>query len=177
MVSRYWASSPQWKFNGDPDAGLGYCGWDYCAPYDVKRLFYQIPTTKFAGRTILSAEFVVRETHAASCQNREVQLWRTKGISSSTTWNSQNNSDFWIDRLKTLSFAYGADGCAAADAEFDVKDAVATAAAKKWSTHHPRHAGAATRTTATPGSGSRTTPTCGCGTTAHRPRSPSPSSP
>ncbi|MFI1925309.1 LamG domain-containing protein [Streptomyces sp. NPDC020377] len=134
MVSRYWASSPQWKFNGESDAGLGYCGWDYCAPYDVKRLFYQIPTTKFAGRTILSAEFVVRETHAASCDKREVQLWRTKGISSSTTWNSQNNSDFWIDRLKTLSFAYGADGCAAADAEFDVKDAVATAAAKKWST-------------------------------------------
>ncbi|MFF4834314.1 LamG-like jellyroll fold domain-containing protein [Streptomyces sp. NPDC001315] len=134
MVSRYWASSPQWKFNGDSDAGLGYCGWDYCAPYDVKRLFYQIPTTKFAGRTILSAEFVVRETHAASCEKREVQLWRTKGISSSTTWNSQDNSDFWIDRLKTLSFAYGYDGCAAADAEFDVKDAVATAAAKKWST-------------------------------------------
>ncbi|WP_319335344.1 LamG domain-containing protein [Streptomyces sp. NY05-11A] len=133
MVSRYWASSPQWKFNGDPDAGLGYCGWDYCAPYDVKRLFYQIPTTKFAGRTVLSAEFVVRETHAASCQKREVQLWRTKGISSSTTWNSQDNSDFWIDRLKTVSFAYGADGCAAADAEFDVKDAIADAAAKKWS--------------------------------------------
>ncbi|MGY4928687.1 LamG-like jellyroll fold domain-containing protein [Streptomyces sp. 900105755] len=134
MVSRYWASSPQWKFNGDSDAGLGYCGWDYCAPYDVKRLFYQIPTTKFAGRSILSAEFVVHETHAASCQKREVQLWRTKPISSSTTWNSQDNSDFWIGRLRTLSFAYGSDGCAAADAEFDVKDAVATAAAKKWPT-------------------------------------------
>ncbi|MER6270534.1 LamG-like jellyroll fold domain-containing protein [Streptomyces sp900105755] len=134
MVSRYWAGSPQWKFNGDSDAGLGYCGWDYCAPYDVKRLFYQIPTTKFAGRSILSAEFVVHETHAASCQKREVQLWRTKPISSSTTWNSQDNSDFWIGRLRTLSFAYGSDGCAAADAEFDVKDAVATAAAKKWST-------------------------------------------
>ncbi|MFJ4810442.1 LamG domain-containing protein [Streptomyces longwoodensis] len=134
MASRYWAGSPQWKFNGDPDAGLGYCGWDYCAPYDVKRLFYQIPTTKFAGRTILSAEFVVRETHAASCQKREVQLWRTKAISSATTWNSQNASDFWLERLKTLSFAYGFDGCASADAEFDVKDTVALAAAKKWPT-------------------------------------------
>ncbi|MET8976252.1 LamG domain-containing protein [Streptomyces sp. NPDC004539] len=133
MASRYWASSPQWKFNGASDAGLGYCGWDYCAPQDVKRLFYQIPTTKFAGRTILSAEFVVRETHAASCQKREVQLWRTKGISSATTWNSQNISGFWIERLKTLSFAYGFDGCAAADAEFDVKNVIATAAANKWS--------------------------------------------
>ncbi|MFI1399559.1 LamG-like jellyroll fold domain-containing protein [Streptomyces sp. NPDC020681] len=132
MASRYWASSPQWKFNGNSDAGLGYCGWSYCAPYDVKRLFYRIPTTKFAGRTILSAEFVVRETHAASCENREVQLWRTKGISSSTTWNSQDSSDFWLDHIQTRSFAHGYDGCASADAEFDVKGAVATAAAKNW---------------------------------------------
>ncbi|WP_363325569.1 LamG domain-containing protein [uncultured Streptomyces sp.] len=133
MASRYWASSPQWKFNGESDAGLGYCGWAYCAPYDVKRLFYQIPTTRFAGRTILSAEFVVRETYAASCDNREVQIWRTKGINSSTTWNSQNASGFWADHLQTRSFAHGYDGCAAADAEFDVKSAVAQAAAAKWS--------------------------------------------
>lgn len=134
MASRYWDSSPQWKFNGDPDAGLGYCGWDYCAPQDVKRLFYQVPTTKYAGRSILKAEFTVRETHAASCQAREVQLWRTKGINSSTTWNSQNASGFWIDRLETRSFAYGFDGCASADAEFNVKGVVAQAAANKWPT-------------------------------------------
>ncbi|MFF4162162.1 LamG-like jellyroll fold domain-containing protein [Streptomyces sp. NPDC001741] len=134
MASKYWDSSPQWKFNGDPDAGLGYCGWNYCMPYDTKRLFYQIPTTKFAGRSILSAEFVVRETHAASCDAREVQLWRTKGINSGTTWNSQNASGFWVDHLQTRSFAHGHDGCAAADAEFDVKGAVAQAAAGKWPT-------------------------------------------
>ncbi|MEX3100450.1 MULTISPECIES: LamG domain-containing protein [unclassified Streptomyces] len=133
MASRYWASSPQWKFNGDPDAGLGYCGWNYCNPQDVKRLFYQIPTTKFAGRSILSAEFVVPETHAASCQAREVQLWRTKGINSATTWNTQNASGFWIDHLQTRSFAHGFEGCASAAAEFDVKNVVAQAAAKKWS--------------------------------------------
>ncbi|MGI5397100.1 LamG-like jellyroll fold domain-containing protein [Streptomyces sp. CA-251251] len=133
MASKYWASSPQWKFNGDPDAGLGYCGWNYCQPQDTKRLFYQIPTTRFAGRSILSAEFVVRETHAASCQAREVQLWRTRGINSGTTWNSQNASGFWVDHLQTRSFAHGFDGCAAADAEFDVKGAVAQAAAGKWS--------------------------------------------
>ncbi|MFI2429103.1 LamG-like jellyroll fold domain-containing protein [Streptomyces sp. NPDC018955] len=134
MASKYWASSPQWKFNGESDAGLGYCGWAYCKPYDTKRLFYQIPTSRFAGKSILSAEFVVRETHAASCTKREVQLWRTKGISSSTTWNTQNASGFWIDHIENRSFAYGYDGCAAADAEFDVKGMVARAAAGKWPT-------------------------------------------
>ncbi|MFE4822175.1 LamG-like jellyroll fold domain-containing protein [Streptomyces sp. NPDC056704] len=134
MASKYWASSPQWKFNFDSDAGLGYCNWSYCAPYDTKRLFYRIPTSKFAGRTVLQAEFVVRNTWSASCSARGVELWRTKDISSSTTWNSQDNDAFWIDHLKTESFAYGYTGCAAKDAEFDVKSAVQQAADKKWST-------------------------------------------
>ncbi|MFE1861319.1 LamG-like jellyroll fold domain-containing protein [Streptomyces anandii] len=133
MASKYWASSPQWKFNGENNAGLGYCGWYYCQPYDTKRLFYQIPTSKFAGKSILSAEFVVRNVWSASCSARGVQLWLTKPISSSTTWDSQNASGFWVDQLKTESFAYGYEGCSAKDAEFDVKSAVQKAADGKWS--------------------------------------------
>ncbi|MFE0692538.1 LamG-like jellyroll fold domain-containing protein [Streptomyces sp. NPDC058869] len=134
MASKYWASSPQWKFNGKVDAGLGYCGWAGCQPQDTKRLFYRLPTSTFAGKTILSAEFVVRNVHSASCSARGVQLWRTKGISSATTWNSQTASGFWIDHLKTESFAYGYTGCSAKDAEFNVKSAVQEAANNKWST-------------------------------------------
>ncbi|WP_432066462.1 LamG-like jellyroll fold domain-containing protein [Streptomyces sp. C10-9-1] len=134
MVSKYWASSPQWKFNGKSDSGLGYCGWAYCKPYDTKRLFYRVPTSKYAGRTILSAEFVVRNTWSASCSKREVELWRTKDISSSTTWNSQNASGFWIKQLRSSSFAYGYSGCASKDAEFDVKAAVQEAANGRWPT-------------------------------------------
>ncbi|WP_237502577.1 LamG-like jellyroll fold domain-containing protein [Streptomyces sp. SID8374] len=134
MASAYWASSPQWKFNGDPDAGLGYCNWAYCAPHDTKRLFYQISVSQFAGRSILSAEFVVRNTWSASCSARGVELWTTKGISSSTTWNSQQASGFWIERLASESFAHGYTGCAAKDAEFNVKAAVQRAANSKSST-------------------------------------------
>ncbi|MBB1243900.1 LamG domain-containing protein [Streptomyces durbertensis] len=134
MASKYWANSPQWKFNGDPDAGMGFCGWAYCQPEDTKRLFYRIPTSKFAGKSVLSAEFVVRNVHSASCEARGVQLWRTKDINSSTTWNSQNASGFWINQLASRSFAHGYTGCAAKDAEFNVKSAVQEAADKKWST-------------------------------------------
>ncbi len=134
MASKYWASSPQWKFNGASDAGMGFCDWAHCAPSDTKRLFYQFPVSKFAGKSVLSAEFVVRNTSSASCNARGVQLWRTKGISSSTTWNSQNASGFWIDHLATESFAHGYDGCAAKDAEFSVRAAVQQAADKRWST-------------------------------------------
>ncbi|MEV5439525.1 LamG-like jellyroll fold domain-containing protein [Streptomyces sp. NPDC052682] len=134
MASKYWASSPQWKFNGESDAGMGYCGWYYCQPYDTKRLFYRIPVSAFAGRTILSAEFVVRETWAASCSARTVELWSTDDISTSTTWNSQNASGFWNSKLGSKSFAYGFSGCSAADAEFNVKSAVQAAADAKKST-------------------------------------------
>ncbi|WP_443062774.1 LamG-like jellyroll fold domain-containing protein [Streptomyces sp. NBC_00390] len=128
MASKYWAGSPQWKFNGDSDAGLGYCNWSYCAPHDTKRLFYQIPVSRYAGKSILSAEFVVRNTWSASCSDRTVELWETKPISSSTTWNSQNAAGFWVKELASKSFAYGFTGCGARDAEFDVKAAVQAAA-------------------------------------------------
>ncbi|MFD7288271.1 LamG-like jellyroll fold domain-containing protein [Streptomyces sp. NPDC059863] len=128
MASKYWASAPQWRFNGNSDSGLGYCNWSYCQPNDTKRLFYEIPTSKFAGKTILSAEFVVRNTWSASCSARSVELWRTDDISSLTTWNSQNEPGFWIKHLRSESFAYGYEGCSAKDAEFDVKSAVQEAA-------------------------------------------------
>ncbi|MEU9126303.1 LamG-like jellyroll fold domain-containing protein [Streptomyces sp. NPDC048506] len=134
MASKYWASSPQWKFNGDHDAGLGYCNWNYCQPNDTKRLFYQISTSAFAGKSILSAEFVVRNTWSASCSKREVELWRTKPISTSTTWNSQNESGFWQKHLASDSFAYGYEGCTAKDGEFGVRSAVQEAADSKWPT-------------------------------------------
>ncbi|MGK5530899.1 LamG-like jellyroll fold domain-containing protein [Streptomyces sp. URMC 129] len=134
MASRYWHDSPQWLFNGENNAGLGYCGWDGCMPKDLKRLFYRVPTSRFADTDILSAEFVVPNVHSASCTAREVQLWRTRGISSSTTWDSQNASGFWVDHLDTRSFAHGWDGCAAQDAEFDVTSAVQQAADGRWST-------------------------------------------
>nr|WP_260693760.1 LamG domain-containing protein [Streptomyces sp. BHT-5-2] len=134
MASKYWASSPQWKFNGDPDAGLGYCNWNYCRPNDTKRLFYQIPTSAFAGKSILKAEFVVRNTWSASCSTRKVELWRTRPIDSDTTWNSQNAAGFWQKHLDTGDFAYGYEGCAAKDAEFGVQAAVQEAADSGWPT-------------------------------------------
>ncbi|MER6194921.1 LamG-like jellyroll fold domain-containing protein [Streptomyces cyaneofuscatus] len=134
MASKYWAGSPQWRFNGESTAGMGFCGWDYCAPHDTKRLMYQISTSAFWGKSILSATFVVGSTWSASCAAKGVELWRTDDISSSTTWNSQTRSDFWIKKLATKSFAYGYDGCAAKNAEFDVKSTVQEAANGKWPT-------------------------------------------
>ncbi|TDC21845.1 LamG domain-containing protein [Streptomyces sp. 8K308] len=133
MVSRYWSSSPQWKFNGENNAGMGFCGWAYCQPQDLKRLFYQFPTSRYAGTEIVEAEFVVRNVWSASCTARDVEVWRTNGINSGTTWNTQTASGFWSEHLDTRSFAYGYEGCGARDAEFDIRDAVQDAADRAWS--------------------------------------------
>lgn len=132
MVSKYWASSPQYRFNGDPDSGVGDCDWTYCAPSDVKRLFYAFPTSKFAGKTILSATFVGHETGSASCTARPIELWRTSGFTSGTTWNS--SKDHWLDRLDTQTVAHGYTGCAASDVEFNAKTGVQYAAAHNSAT-------------------------------------------
>ncbi|RPK71489.1 tRNA(Glu)-specific nuclease WapA precursor [Streptomyces sp. ADI97-07] len=134
MASKYWANSPQWKFNGDSDAGMGYCNWTYCNPHDTKRLMYRIPTSRFAGKSILSAEFVVGNTWSASCTNKAVDLYQTKAISSSTTWNDIYDTGFFVKKLGSESFAYGHSGCAAKDAEFNVKSALQAAANAKTST-------------------------------------------
>ncbi|MFE0632519.1 LamG-like jellyroll fold domain-containing protein [Streptomyces sp. NPDC058864] len=136
FVSRYWASSPQWKFNGDSDSGMGYCSGDpRCKPEDVKRILYSVPTSRFAGKSIITAQFVVNETHSYSCTKSDVQLWRTKGMNSSTTWNSQNVSGYWVDLQQTLSEAKGASGdCPGGSVEFWAGRAVADAAANGWST-------------------------------------------
>ncbi|MGW1326327.1 LamG-like jellyroll fold domain-containing protein [Streptomyces antibioticus] len=128
MVSKYWAGSPQWRFNGKPDSGVGYCEWDYCAPYDTKRLFYKFPTSKFAGKSIISAQFIANETWSASCDGRSVELWRTKSFGSSTTWNS--SKDNWLDKLDSRDVAKGfSSSCPGGTVEFDATAGVKYAAA------------------------------------------------
>ncbi|WP_078900082.1 LamG-like jellyroll fold domain-containing protein [Streptomyces sp. SBT349] len=134
MVSRYWHDSPQWLFNGEDDAGMGYCDWTRCQPEDRKRLFYRMPVSRFAGTNVIEAQFQVPNVHSASCTATRVELYQTWSISSGTTWDSQDGNGFWAEHLDTRSFAYGHQNCAAKDAEFDVTAAVREAADTRRST-------------------------------------------
>ncbi len=136
MVSRAYPSSSFYQFDGKYDAGLGFCPPNFtgmqCAPNDAKRLLYQVPVTSFAGKSIDSAEFVVRETHAYNCTKQPVEFWRTKPLTKSTTWNTTTASGFWIDQMPTVWAAKGATAsCPDGDVEFNAKDAVVWAAANK----------------------------------------------
>ncbi|WP_168220820.1 LamG domain-containing protein [Streptomyces sp. RFCAC02] len=136
MVSSYHPNSSFFKFSGTE--GVGMCPYDYdygdCNYEDVKRLFYQFPTSRFAGKSIVSAEFVVRNTFSFNCTPQEVQLWRTRDVSAGTTWNKQLADGYWIDRLHTKDEAHGwGSDCPAGDIEFWAGRAVADAAEAGWS--------------------------------------------
>ncbi|MGW7386731.1 LamG-like jellyroll fold domain-containing protein [Streptomyces sp. NPDC054794] len=136
MVSRAYPNSDFYKFDGADDAGLGFCPPNFtglkCAPNDAKRLFYKLPVTSFAGKSITSAEFVVRETFAYNCVKQPVEFWRTKPLTSTTTWNDQKATGYWIDQMPTVTAAKGATAsCPDGDLEFNAKDAVVWAVANK----------------------------------------------
>ncbi|MER8186500.1 LamG-like jellyroll fold domain-containing protein [Kitasatospora sp. NPDC094015] len=143
-VSRYYASQAYWHFTYNStyvhDWGVGYCGdTSRCAPADVKRAFFQIPTSTFVGKQILSAEFGTYESHSWSCSPSNIELWSTGWVSSGTNWNSQNASGFWSRKLQTMSAAKGWSGsCPGGWLEFGgtsggVKDLVQDAANWGWS--------------------------------------------
>lgn len=136
MVSRAFPDSDFYKFDGADDSGLGFCPPNFtglkCAPNDAKRLFYKLPVTSFAGKSITSAEFVVRETFAYNCTKQPVEFWRTKPLTSTTSWNDQKAAGYWIDQMPTVTAAKGAtSACPDGDLEFNAKDAVVWAAANK----------------------------------------------
>jgi Concanavalin A-like lectin/glucanases superfamily len=131
-------SSGGWqRYNFSGTEGMGRCiyasysagGDPACGSTHTKRLFYRIPTSFFAGKTILSAQFTAWETHAYNCNNPTVvQLWRTKGFTTASTWSS--TSDNWVKHIDDRDVAY----CSSTPVEFNAKAAVVEAAAGKWST-------------------------------------------
>ncbi|MBO0609149.1 LamG domain-containing protein [Myceligenerans salitolerans] len=126
-----------WKFNGKSTQGLGTCtGWSDCPGGSTYRLMYQFDVSRFKGTRILSAEFVVKNTHSAVCSNHRVDLWRVGAINSSnTSWNKTSNSTFWKELIAHDSFHYGGNQStcnSAADAEFGIRDTVQQFADNRW---------------------------------------------
>ncbi|MFD1539856.1 LamG-like jellyroll fold domain-containing protein [Nonomuraea guangzhouensis] len=131
-------SSGGWEDHSFSDEGMGRCpislppAGAYCGSSHVKRLFYRMPTSRFAGKQILSAEFSVKETWAPSCDGRSVHIYRTTAFGKNSTWSS--TADNWADYLTYRDVAKGhSSSCPAGDVVFDVASAVKEAAKKGWS--------------------------------------------
>ncbi|MFD9046374.1 DNRLRE domain-containing protein [Streptomyces zaomyceticus] len=84
-------------------------------------------------KKIKSSTFRIKNVWSYSCTNKRVEVWLTGSISSSTTWNSQDNSSMWARQLdyKDESLGWGPD-CPGGNIAFDVTSAANDAVTKKW---------------------------------------------
>ncbi|SNR59168.1 LamG-like jellyroll fold domain-containing protein [Actinoplanes regularis] len=130
MVSKGYPNEAYSKFDGKAFEGVGECPvWSgECAGTGVKRLLFAIPTSAYAKKDILSAVFRITLYHTVDDSNaREVQLWDTNGITTTTTWANQPT---WNTKLASASPTKTTHSCSGVDpnVEFNVQGAVQNAA-------------------------------------------------
>ncbi|GAA2279292.1 VCBS repeat-containing protein [Streptomyces atrovirens] len=114
---------------GTSEARVGYESQDR----GLARSFWKMGiSSSIHGSTVLSASWKIKNTHSWSCtEPRQIELWLTGGISTSTTWNNQPS---WARQLDAKSYAHGNEkyGCDDAYVGYDVKSGAQDAANKKW---------------------------------------------
>ncbi|MFJ8113923.1 FG-GAP-like repeat-containing protein [Streptomyces sp. NPDC096132] len=113
---------------GTTEARVGY----ESDTWGTARSFFRLKLKKaIKGATVKSATVKVLETHSWSCSARQVELWHTGGISSSTTWNNQPS---WKTLITEQSFAHGwkSSSCPDAYVNFSIKALAQSAADGGW---------------------------------------------
>jgi hypothetical protein len=130
MVSKGYENEAYPKFDGKSHEGVGECPVSSgdCFGTGVKRLFFAIPTSAYAKKDILSADFRITLYHTADdSKARKVQLWDTNGITTGTTWSKQPK---WNSEISSASPTKTTHSCSGVDpnVEFNVAGALRTAA-------------------------------------------------
>ncbi|MDI5936847.1 DNRLRE domain-containing protein [Micromonospora sp. PTRAS2] len=116
------------NFNsGTSDARVGY---DEDTPLTTRSFWRMGFDSKIKGTVVSEAGFRVLNNHSWSCTAREMQLWLTGAISSSSTWQKQ---PAWESVQQKRSFAHGyGSSCDDEYVRFDVLGAAQEAATKGW---------------------------------------------
>ncbi|MFJ9585492.1 LamG-like jellyroll fold domain-containing protein [Streptomyces acidicola] len=123
-----WSNSPGTSFWKTKHAlGVGY---DAYVDNKKARSLFQFDTRRVAGKKILNATFTAYEIWSANCDKKNIDLYRTSQISSSTTWSTKPPK--WHAKVDTVSAAKGhSSSCPDGDVEFDATAAVAYTAKAK----------------------------------------------
>ncbi|MFI9561597.1 LamG domain-containing protein [Nonomuraea endophytica] len=133
MTTSAFPTTTYYKFKGKDNEGMGYCHSSFtnCGSSHVKRLHYEFPVSAFAGKTIVDAEFQVKETHSSSCTRTPVELWWTDNFADKLDWDKQKESGWWRKQVASKNEANGwSSDCPASDVIFDqaaVKDTLVQA--------------------------------------------------
>lgn len=117
MVNSYYPTTSYWKSGTGGLMQVGYDGWD--SPTFTARGFVNIAVpSALYNSTIISSQINFTEEWSPSCSTRNVDLWTTGAISSSTTWNAQ---PAWNSKIGTANVAHGYNSsCPAAGVGYDI---------------------------------------------------------
>ncbi|MFE4516269.1 FG-GAP-like repeat-containing protein [Kitasatospora sp. NPDC056783] len=128
-VSSAFPTTSYWNTSDATGLRVGYNNWE--SPYYVGRAFVRVPVpSSIHGAQVSSSTFYATETWAPSCGGRDVELWKTDAISSSTTWNNQPG---WTTKSDTKNVANGySSGCPTASVGFDTTGVMQSAANGNW---------------------------------------------
>jgi Concanavalin A-like lectin/glucanases superfamily len=131
--TQVWSNYPSTSFYNGANLGtsenVARVGYD-ATDNKKTRSFFRLDTSGINDKHIIKATLQTYEEWSRSCTTRQVEVWETGGISSSTTWNNQPS---WITRLDYKSVAKGfSSSCPAGGVEFTVTAHVAKAAANNW---------------------------------------------
>ncbi|WP_017557466.1 DNRLRE domain-containing protein [Nocardiopsis baichengensis] len=111
--------------SSDDDTGVGY------EPQggNTKRAFWRFKVyerTKKSGTRIDSATMRFEVDHAFGCTDATFELWRTRYLKSSVTWNNQPEK---LTKQDTVNVDLGRPECGGENVEFDATQAYESAAA------------------------------------------------
>lgn len=84
----------------------------------IYRSFFVMDTKGLQGKQIQSATFNTQLMYVSSCTATPVEVWRTGGIGTGTTWA---NSPGMLSKLDTQTTAKGAPGCPAGPVDFNIR--------------------------------------------------------
>ncbi|CAL9630264.1 VCBS repeat-containing protein [Streptomyces sp. enrichment culture] len=98
----------------------------------TSRSFFRMDANNLwnTDKVISSSTFKIKNSYSYSCTKREVQLWLTGSISSSTKWSAQPS---WTEKLAAVSDAKGySSSCPAGSLAFNVTSGAKKAQSSKW---------------------------------------------
>jgi hypothetical protein len=91
----------------------------------TSRVYATFDLSKYEGRKMYGGTVFVEERDAADCTKRSIELWRTKAVSTTPTWNKAPAELTKLDEIQTPEL------CNRATISFDVSVALADAIAAK----------------------------------------------
>ncbi|MEU6224733.1 LamG-like jellyroll fold domain-containing protein [Streptomyces sp. NPDC047042] len=127
QINSHWDSASYWK--SSDLLRVGYQDWE--EPTFKSRSFVRISVpSKLYGATVLSSQLNFTEEWSPSCTATGVQLWKSSGISSSTTWDDPPTLSSQVDSTKTVAHGFSSS-CPAAGVGFDIGSTMQSAATSK----------------------------------------------